>query len=181
MTTETAGRDIPDAMDDGSTGETQSVSNSGCLIVLTVLISCFIAYWLFLMHQASPAHRGTTRPATIEEVSRVASLRFPYEAVLLDSELQLNWQANRLKARIEMPRTSVDAFVRSNALSEKRLPSGVGDGLSPDARLPWWDPLGGKKTTLVQKRRSVVDGVTMLFINTDDPSKAIVYVYWFCQ
>lgn len=129
-------------------------------------------------YRAYQQYRGITRGVTLEEVSHLTGMSFPSQARLLNSQLRTaSLDGSTMWVKAEFPAPQRSGFVKSNHLSVK-ITNPYGPGVDGKAGLPWYKPFAGEKLKWYQKKDDSRPGWAIVFINTDDAKKSVVYIYW---
>jgi len=132
-----------------------------------------------VFHQAAQAYTGKTSPITISELSGETHLKFPPGTLLVASEMQKDWRATVIRAKIEMPRLALDEFARANAFSRQTSLRASPRGLERDPRLPWWDPLSDEKNRTFENQYSSLGPTIIVLAHLDKSQRCVVYIYYF--
>ena len=133
--------------------------------------------WLLM---TSPFTGGMFRSPSLRELSRALQLEFPESARLLKGKL-LGMVGYTIYAKIEMAPADIDSFTAS-------LPGSVSvsRGQRPDmaeqhAQWEWWDPSSARDFVSIvgeyQLRECTHPNRLKILIATDDPERAVVYLY----
>lgn len=120
------------------------------------------------------------RQIAIPELSSKTALTFPPHSRPVGSQFHSAFLDIWIKAKLEIPRSSVDSFIKSNHLSSEVTFHAADKNLRPGDHSPWWkpDPPSGHEVAVYEKRVSDSPAHSLVFIHTDDPRRAEVFVYW---